>query len=900
MSLSPNSRLGTHEIIGLLGAGGMGEVYRARDTRLNRQVAIKVLPAEYAGDADRVARFEREAQAVAALNHRNIAAIYNFEESGDLKFLVLELVEGEALADRLQRGAIPIPEALAIAAQILEALEAAHERGICHRDLKPANIKLSADGTVKVLDFGLARFLETAPSNPNVTNSPTLTLGATMQGVILGTAGYMSPEQAKGLPADARSDLFAFGCILFELLTGRQAFEGESISEILAGVLKVDVDLTTLPPQMNPRLRDLLRRCLEKQPKKRWHAAADVRAELETISQQPFAVAPEKTAVHVPVALWRRAIPWAAGAAVGALIAVPAARLSRPQATQAVTRFGIPLPDGQQFTTASRQAVVISPDGSTVVYVANNRLYVRPMAAAEPSLVPDLPAGAASPAFSPDGKSLAFFSVSDNALKRISLAGGPVTTLAPTELPFGISWGEGGIVFSQAAKGIFRVSPDGGSPELLVTLAQDEMASLPQLLPGGRAVLFSVKKIGENWDVGKVVVQVIGGERKTLVDGAADGRYLTSGHLVYARGVTLHAVRFDASALSVSGAAAVVAEGVRRGGVNAAGSAVAQFSVANNGTVAYLPGAGNVSDDIVDLAIFDRAGAAKPLGLKPARYRFPRVSPDGRFVAFDIDEERETNVWVYEFTGGKAMQRLTFGGNNRYPVWSRDGRWITYQSDRDGDLAIFRQLADGSGAAERLTRPEQGAEHIPQSWSRGDGHLLFSVVKDQQWTLWMLAAGERRAAPFGDVRSVDLIDADFSPDGRWVAYQAREANERRMVFVQPFPSTGAKYLARQEGGGHPYWSAKGDELTLNVGPGASVRVPFTATPRVAFGEPIDLPRAGREEPNPSLARRSADAFPDGEHLIGLYTGAMSPSADPLQIRVVLNWFDEVRAKVPTR
>ena len=674
-----------------------------------------------------------------------------------------------------------------------------------------------------------------------------------------------SPEQAKGLAADARSDLFAFGCILFELLTGRRAFEGESISEILAGVLKVEVDLATLPHQVTPRLRELLRRCLEKQPKRRWHSAADVRLELEAIAQQPHEPAALVASHAAPAPVWRRVMPWAAGALIGGLLAAPAAWVSRPAAvSSAVTRFGIPLPDGQQFTTASRQAVVISPDGGTVVYVANNRLYLRPMSAAEPNLVPDLPAGAASPAFSPDGKFLAFFSIPDNALKRIALAGGAVTMLAPTELPFGVHWDESGIVFSQASKGIFRVSPDGGTPELLVKLAEDEMASVPQVLPGGKAVLFSVKKIAENWDTGKVVVQVLGGERKTLVDGAADGRYLASGDLVYARGINLLATRFDLSSLSVSGPAVVVAEGVRRGGVNAAGSAVAQFS------------------------------------LKPARYRFPRVSPDGRYIAFDVDEERETNVWVYELAGGRATQRLTFGGNNRFPVWSRDGKWITYQSDRDGDLAIYRQLADGSGAAERLTRPEQGAEHIPQSWSRGDGNLLFSVVKDQQWTLWTLAASERRATPFGDVHSVDLIDADFSLDGRWVAYQAREANERRMVFVQPFPATGAKYLARQEGGGHPYWSAKGDELILNVGPGASVRVPFSATPRVAFGESIDLSRAAREEPNPGLARRSADAFPDGEHLIGLYTGAMSPSADPLQIRVVLNWLEEVRSKVPAR
>jgi Tol biopolymer transport system component len=899
LALTPGSTLGTHEIIGLLGAGGMGEVYRAQDTRLNRQVAIKVLPEAYAGDPERVSRFHREAQAVAALNHPNIAAIYELAESAGTKFLVLELIEGDTLADRLRRGAVPIDETLTIVKQILEALEVAHEKGICHRDLKPANIKLTPDGAVKVLDFGLAKFLLDAPAKANLTHSPTLSVAGTYPGVILGTAGYMSPEQAKGYEADQRSDLFSVGCILYELLTGRQAFDGETASEILAGVLKTEVDLTTLPPRLNPRLTELLRRCLEKNPKKRWHAAADVRVEIELLIGRALIVDEPRLATAMPHQPWKRAIVVAASVLVGALAAGYAVWSLKPEPPRTVARFTVPLPEGQQFTNTGRQVVAISPDGSNLVYVANNRLYLRPLAGLEPRVIAgsETSTGVLNPVFSPDGQTLTFWNGDDDTLKRLALSGGTAVTICPAEAPFGMHWDETGIVFGQAAKGILRVSPNGGVPEVIATVASDEMASLPQMLPGGNAVLFSVKKTSDMWDAGKVVVQVLGGERKTLVEGGADGRFLPTGHIAYAQSGVLLAVPFDLAKLAVAGGPVPIVEGVRRRATGTNATGITHFSYSRDGALVYLAGPASLSNvDTLDLALFDRKGAAQPLKLKPGMYRSPRVSPDGKFVAFDTEDEKEAVVWLYDLSGARAVQRLTFGGKNRHPIWSRDGKWVAFQSDREGDLAIFRQLADGSGTAERLTKPEAGAEHVAQSWSSGDGHLLFSVLKDKQWTLWTMTMNDRRPARFGDVHSNALVEGVFSPDGRWIAYQEGNATVRG-VFVQPFPATGAKYLVRQ--GGHPYWSAKGDALVLNVGSNSSVRIPFTTTPRVAFGQAEDFSRAGRSEGNPGTTRRNADSMPDGEHIIGVYDGATT-GAEAAQIQVVLNWFDEVRQRAPRR
>src|SRR5215467_13664206 len=514
----------------------MGEVYRARDTKLNRDVALKILPAAFTVAGDRIARFRREAQVLASLNHPNIATIYGFEDSGSPHALVLELVEGPTLADRIAMGPMSLDEALPIAKQIAEALEAAHERGIIHRDLKPANVKTTPDGQVKVLDFGLARMgadtsgLGSDPMRPAadlLTHSPTLSVMATRAGVILGTAAYMSPEQAQGLPADPRSDVFSFGSVIYEMLTGRQAFRGDSAPAILAAVLIGAPDLLAIPANLNARLVDLVRRCLEKNPKQRWQAVGDLRMELETIVAAPHA-GPAVSIVTAP--LWKRLIP------VGAAILLTGVATSgiwwrlRPEPpAPIVTRFTFTLGDGQVFTNIGRRVVDISPDGTKVVYSANSRLYIRAVGELDAVPIPgseSSTSGVAHPVFSPDGRWIAFFSTSDRALKKISSAGGTAITLCPAGNVFGMSWDASGILFGQSVgqfvttTGILRVSPNGGRPEQLVTVKQGEVADDPQLLPDHETLLFTLAKgnTREAWDSAQIVAQSLkSGRRTTLI-----------------------------------------------------------------------------------------------------------------------------------------------------------------------------------------------------------------------------------------------------------------------------------------------------------------------------------------------------------------------------------------------
>jgi serine/threonine-protein kinase len=905
MPLAPGHRLGSHEIISLLGAGGMGEVYLAHDTKLNRRVAVKILPDAYARDSDRIARFHREAQAVAALNHSGIAAIYDFAEADGANFLVLELIEGDTLADRLRRGPVPVEEALQIAKQILEALEAAHERGICHRDLKPANIKLTPDGGVKVLDFGLAKFLQSASTPSHLSQSPTFSLAGTYPGLILGTAGYMSPEQAKGFDADHRSDLFSFGCILYELLAGRQAFEGDTASEILASVLKSDVDWTRLPAHLNPRLVEVLRRCLEKNPKKRWHAAADVRVEIESLIGRGVVVDNRPAPTPSPGRVWTRAASAALFAIVGAGLGAYGAWTLRPLPTSHIMRFTIPLPEGQLFSNQGRQALALSPDGTQLVYVANNRLFLRPLAGldARPIQGSELPGGVNNPAFSPDGLSIAF-RAEDNTLKRLALSGGAPVTICPVQgQPYGLSWHDDAIVFAIQQKGILKVSPNGGVPEVIAAVAADEVVEGPQLLPDDRGVMFSVRKNAETWNQAQVVVQPLdGGARKTVVNGGADARYLPTGHLAYALGGVVLVVPFDLATLSVTGGPVPLIEGVRRGAALTAGNApsAALFAVSRNGTLAYLPGpSGAMNTTQTDLGIFDAKGNVEPLNLTPGLYpRAPRVTRDGRWVAFEHADEKSSFISVHEIGGSSVARRLTFDTNSRAPLWSPDGEWVVFASDREGAaFALYRTRADGSGTAERLTTPEKGTSHAPQTWSRDGQQLVFSVEQTgtiEGSRLWLLSLRDRKVSPLGDMAA---RDATISPDGRWIAYGTRRAAANH-VFVEPFPTTGAKYLLPQVAG-HPVWTPKGDALITNGSPLLSHITPVTTIPAFAFRQSVEFPRRGRQEANPLVARRQIDMMPDGR-VIGVINPGAQSTAPSREIVVVLNWFEEVRQRVPLR
>jgi serine/threonine-protein kinase len=905
MSLTPGTRLGVYDILSVLGAGGMGEVYRARDSKLGREVAIKVILDVFAADADRVARFEREAKVLASLNHPRIAALYGMEESGTRHFLVMELVEGETLADRLRRGPMPPEEVVAVALQIAEALEAAHEKGVVHRDLKPANVKITPDDQVKVLDFGLAKAMETESAAANVANSPTLSMMASQAGIILGTAAYMSPEQVKGFPADHRSDVFSFGSVLYEMLTGRQPFHGDTAPEVLASVLVREADISRLPPNLNPRIVELVRRCLEKHPKRRWQAIGDVRAELEAIAAAPRTPPSAVQPALPPRPLWRRAMPaLIAVVATGALAALAAWTL-KPSESTPVTRFSITIPQGQHFTGTGRHVVAISPDGSLIAYLADNRVYIRPVAELQGSPVQGAESaqGITSPVFSPDSRSIAFYSLGDGALKRIALTGGAAVTLCPASNPFGMTWGTDGILFSQAsadARGVMNVSASGGKPQMIVPLKENEVAEGPQMLPDGETVLFTLASGtsgAERWDKAQVVAQSLkSGVRKIVIEGGSDGRYLPTGHVAYALAGTVYAVPFDLRNLTVTGGAFPILEGVRRSAVGSTG--MADFSVARNGALVYVPGPLSLSTSQLGFVLADRQGAMTSLKLPPGPYQFPRASPDGARVAFGSDDGKDAFVAVYDVSGTSATRRVTFGGKDRFPTWSADGKRVTYQSGRDGDFGIFWQAADGTGAPERLTTPGAGEAHVPQSWSPAGDVLLFDVMKGaDDVSLWTLSLKDRKIAPFGSARSSTPTGAVFSPDGRWVAYAVTEERMTNL-YVQPFPATAARHLfvrATRGSPHHPIWSPDGKALMYTPAPGVFEAASVTTQPVFAFGNAVTVPRAFLG--GPPAVQRMYDMMPDGRFL-GIVVPGQASSANPMEeIYVVLNWFEELKARV---
>jgi serine/threonine-protein kinase len=859
MTVTAGTRLGTYEVIAPLGAGGMGEVYRAKDTKLGRDVALKILPATFTNDPDRVARFRREAQVLASLNHLHIAQIHGLDEFDGKQFLVLELVDGESLDKRIARGPIPVDEALDIAKQIAEALEAAHEKGIIHRDLKPANLALTTDGNVKVLDFGLAKATEPASGTSlDVTNSPTITTPAMMTavGVILGTAAYMSPEQATGGVADKRSDVWAFGCVLYEILVGRRVFEGEDVGDTLAAILRDEPDWTALPGEIAPWVTLLLHGCLEKDRRRRISHVSTIRFVLEngeTIGARITPNAPtegEERGASTERSAWRR---WrirasVAGLVIGAAaIGAAVAWRTRPEVpAPMVTRFPIALGQGQQFTNTGDLVLALSPDGSKIVYAANRQLYVRSMSDLEARPIRGTDVNPRHPMFAPDGSFVAYFSPAEGALKRIALSGGsPVTVALANEsanAPLGGSWTNDRIVFGQLGgpnHGIVSVPAAGGKLQVVVKIKPDEVADGPQLLPDGEHILFTLARstTADRWETSKILVQSLTtGDRKVLVDGGSDGRYLKTGHLVYALGGVIYAVRFDPKQLQLLGAPVAVLEGVRRAFGSSVWTGTAQWSVADNGTVAFIPGAVSAAVQKFALMLVDRNGGAESLTLPPAAYGHPRVSPDGNRLAYQTDDGREATVWVYDLSGSSAARRLTLRGNNRWPVWSANGSQIAFQSDREGDLGIFVQQADGTGTAQRLTTPETGVAHVPESWSPDGKRLLFSASKESTFVSMILSLDDGKTSEFGDVRSRISIGAVFSPDGEWIGYAARGTVAVSQIYVQPFPPTGAVYQLTKSTDSipsHPFWSRDGRELLFLPGAGqwrdesdneASVRV----------------------------------------------------------------------------
>jgi len=899
MLLAPGSRLGVYEIVSPLGVGGMGEVYRARDTKLHRDVALKILPPEFGHDPDRVARFKREAHVLASLNHPNIAAIHGFEDSTDPPALALELVDGPTLAERIAEGPMSLDDVLPIAGQLCDALEAAHEQGIVHRDLKPANIKIRSDGTVKVLDFGLAKALEPAlPNHPDVMLSPTITSPAlTELGLILGTASYMSPEQARGRPADKRSDIWAFGCVLFEMLTGKRPFEGEEISDTLASVLKTDPDWTLLPPTLSPPVRAVIEGCLKRDRRDR---IADISTARFVLNQPRTLTLPLTSSPGVRGRAWKAAVLMFLGVAIGGTAAV-AVWSRRPRPAAAVARFSFALPPGQQFTTLVRQIVTISPDGTTIAFAAAGRLYLRPIADLEPRAVPG-GEQAIGLVFSPDSRWLAFYA--DRSIKRISVSGGaPITIYRVGSPPLSLTWDASGILFPVRGTGVMRISADGGKPEVLVPLnIEDGVPVNPQLLPDRETLLFTLAAgsgdaapDADRWDAARIILQSLKtGQRETLIEPGADARYVPTGHIVYALGTTLFARPFDLATRRLTGGAIPVIDGVQR---MISETAAAQLAFSAGGSLVYLHGPRTAG--LQQLVAFDRKAGGEALRLAPGAYRYPRVSPDGKRVAFESNDGKEAFISVFALSGTNSATRLTFGSNNRFPIWTRDGTRIVFQSDRAGDPGLFWQPIDGGGA-EPLTKPDPGTSHVPEAWSPAEDVLLFNVTGKSEASLWTMAIRDRIPVRFDDVKSSIIpTTAVFSPDGHWVAYQVGETGSGEgSVFVQPYPANGRKYQIAQPGG-RPLWSRDGKELFYLPAPGQLAVVGVTTQPTFTLTDPVVVPRGfGVSGP---LTPRAFDMMADGR-ILGLSVPPPSPGAanDALQIHVVINWFEELKARAQSK
>ena len=797
-----------------IGAGGMGIVYRATDTKLNRDVAIKVLPDAFAETPQRRARFEREAQLLAALNHPNIAAIYGLERENGVDYLVLEYVPGESLAEKLARGPLPVEEAIELAIQIADALDAAHESGVIHRDLKPANIMVTADGQVKVLDFGLAKAFAEDPTGENLSDSPTLSAMATREGMILGTAAYMSPEQARGRPVDKRTDIFAFGSVLYEMLTGRRAFQGEDVSDTLAAVIRADVDWNPLPRDVESRIQRVLEGCLRKDRKERRRDVGDVRVDLQEVLAHPESARAQASAAHPPSAASGPIFWWAlASSFIAAALGVTLMWSARPDvAANPRMRFQMIVPPDHSLTNSNNSGVAISSDGKRVAYVAGQQIYVREMDELEARAVQGTERGR-TPFFSPDGAWLGFWATEDGKLKKVRLDGGAPVSLCDANRPFGATWGDDGhITFGQAFHSISQVSDSGGTPRVLVKLdeAKQEIAYRPQMLPGGTAVLYTLATTPRpNWEDAQIVVQTLGdGARRILVEGGFSARYLSSGHLIYARADTVMATSFDSKRLALTGDAVPVAEGVRSLSSHRPQD---QFDVSRSGTVAYIPMGAATS---LQLNWVDREGRATPMSNKTGAYLRPRFSPDGGRLALAIGELGGSNkdIWIYDIERD-TFSRLTTEGDNLHARWSPDGNWVAFRSERDGEADIYKRRVDFSTPTERVL--SKAGHQDPQSWSPDGKHLLFletvpSSRGESRNLWWVDLEGQGEPQPFvqSPFREEEGV---FSPDGRWVAYHSNESG-RSEVYVQPFPGPGQRWQISTDGGYGAAWSPDGREL----------------------------------------------------------------------------------------
>jgi serine/threonine-protein kinase len=879
MALSSGTRLGPYEIVSLIAAGGMGEVYKARDTRLDRTVAIKVSQEQF------TERFDREARAVAALNHPHICTLHDVGPN----YLVMEYIEGPTLGERIAGGAIALHEALPIARQIAEALEAAHEKGVVHRDLKPANIKLTSDGKVKVLDFGLAKAFETASFVGDPLSSPTLTLSATRAGMILGTAAYMSPEQARGLAADRRADIWAYGVVLFEILAGRQMFAGETVSDTLASVLKTDPDWSALPPETPPAIQRLLRRCVDRDRQRRLPDIGVARLEIDEALSDSGDVT---TAVTGSNRLAKTRLPsivagaFAMVAAVALWMTWHGVRTVEPT-PQPLVRLEVDLGNDVSLGPSPGTDAILSPDGSRLVYLSRSRLFTRRLDQPNATELAGTE-GAYDQFFSPDGQWVAFLQA--RALKKISVQGGSAITLCNGVTGFGGTWaGDGHIITVFGAGVLSRIPSAGGAPTPLTELAPGEVAHRwPQVLPGDRAVLFTAYKSTAGLDGANIEVISLGdGRRKTLHRGGTYGRYLPSGHLVYLSGGTLFAAPFDLERLELRGAPSPILPEV--GWKTSSGAA--QFDFSRNGTVVYQTGGTRTSP--VTLQWLDRTDKMQPLLGKPGDYRLGQLSADGNRLAL----ESAGDIWVYEWQRD-IMRRLTFGGGGRHPIWSPNGRYIAFQ----GTGGMFWIQADGAVNPQTLTQTKN--RHVPGSFTPDGRRLVFAEDNPETgFDIWTVAvesdgAGLRAGKPEVFLRtSFDEGQPTLSPDGRWLAYDSDESGTFQ-VYVRAFPDKGGKWQISNGGGRNPVWSRNGRDLFFRT---MDNQIMVTAYTVQGDSLLVEKPRPWSEKKLANVGfRRNFDVAPDGKR-IAVLMPAESLAAQKAQSHVIflLNFFDELRRRVPT-
>jgi len=886
--LASGRRLGRYEVRELIGAGGMGEVFRAHDSRLGRDVALKVLSERFKLDPHRLARFERETQVLASLNHSNIATLYGIEALGDTHALVLELVEGETLAGRIARGPVPLTEALEIAQQIAAALDAAHEHGVVHRDLKPGNVKLRPDGTVKLLDFGLAKISDPVAegSGPQAATATALECAAGGAGV-MGTPAYMSPEQARGLPVDKRSDVWAFGCVLYEMLTAERAFGGERSSDVVAKVIECEPDLDALPSGVPRTVHRLLRRCLEKDPRRRLRDMGDARLDLMDAADNR---ADEAAIESARPTSWRSIAAGAAlAAAVSAMIAGTAVWLAvhsdSAEPVPRVARFSIPAHEPPPLLGAG---LAISSDGMQFAYVSDRGLTVRARDRLETAVVVERGTVLGSPFFSPDGKWLGF--TGWDTLRKVPTAGGLAVTLADSA---GMgSWTGEHIVFADM-HGLFRISADGGEPEELFADPNPfEQAVSPQFLSARQAVVFTViptltyiTGFASNAPGARVdVLDLKTGERRTILRGGGRARYVPTGHLIYAAGGTLYAAAFDLQRLEVRGDAVPV--------VSEAG--LLDFAVSDEGTLVYQAGEIDLRRELVWV---DRQGREEPLGAPLRPYLYPRLSPDGTRVALDVLEP-DRDIWMWDLRRN-ALERFTRDpAGNPLVEWSPDGRYLVFGSDRFGATNLFRQASDGSGEPERLL--ESDRLQMPVCFP-SEERLLFSAnVPGHHRDIHALTLdGNRRAEPliYGPANE---LNADVSPEGRWIAYDSDESGQFE-VYVRSYPDpyNGGRWQISSGGGRQPLWSSDGTELYYRDFNGAMMAASVTPGPTFTPGPVVMLfENAGYGGSGAQGGGRTYDLSADGRRFLMLKAVPSADDESSPSLVVALNWFEELKRLVP--